>query len=100
MLMNFPRVSRYASDTKSFLRSVWQRRRTSPQKRSIAFRWEERGGGVKFLCLDKRRALELQVTHLEVHEVHQLGDFWLQDLHRLLIDLHSVGLLVAFHLRT
>lgn len=36
--------------------------------------------------------------HLEVHELHKLGDLWLQHLHRLLIDLHSVGLLVAFHL--
>lgn len=34
-----------------------------------------------------------------MHEIHQLGDFWLQDLHRLLIDLHPVGLFVAFHLR-
>lgn len=34
-----------------------------------------------------------------MHEIHQLGDFWFQDLHCLLIDLHSIGLLIAFHLR-
>lgn len=36
--------------------------------------------------------------YLEVHEVHEFCDFRLQNLHSLLIDLHSVGLLVAFHL--
>lgn len=38
-------------------------------------------------------------TYLEMHEIHQLGDFWFQDLHCLLIYLHSIGLLIAFHLR-
>jgi hypothetical protein len=38
MFMNFPRVSRYASDTKSFLFSSCDSRLTSPQKRSIALR--------------------------------------------------------------
>ena len=37
--------------------------------------------------------------YLEVHEVHQFGDFWLQHLYGLLVDLHSVRLLVALHLR-
>lgn len=37
--------------------------------------------------------------YLEIHEVHQLGDFWLQDFNRLLVDLNSVGLLIAFHLK-
>lgn len=39
------------------------------------------------------------IIYLEVHEVHQLGDFRLQDLHCLLVDLNSVGLLIAFHLK-
>lgn len=37
-------------------------------------------------------------TYLEVHELHELGHLGLQHLHSLLVDLHSVGLLVAFHL--
>ena len=36
--------------------------------------------------------------YLEVHEVHELGDLWLQHLHGLLVDLHAVGLLVTLHL--
>lgn len=36
--------------------------------------------------------------HLEVHEIHQLGDFRLQDLYSLLVDLHSVGLFITFYL--
>lgn len=36
--------------------------------------------------------------YLEVHKLHELGHFRLQHFHRLLVDLHSVGLLVAFHL--
>lgn len=39
------------------------------------------------------------LNYLEVHEIHQLGDFWLQDLHCLLIDLHSIRLFIALHLR-
>lgn len=39
------------------------------------------------------------IAYLEVHEVHQLGDFRLQDLHCLLVDLNSVGLFIAFHLK-
>lgn len=37
--------------------------------------------------------------YLKMHEIHQLSDFWFQDLHCLLIDLYSIGLLIAFHLR-
>lgn len=37
--------------------------------------------------------------YLKMHEIHQLGDFWFQDLHCLLVDLDSVGLFIAFHLR-
>lgn len=37
-------------------------------------------------------------SYLEVHELHELGDFRFQDLHCFLIDLNPVGLLVAFHL--
>lgn len=37
-------------------------------------------------------------AHLEVHELHELGDLWLQHFHGLLVDLHPVGLLIALHL--
>lgn len=37
--------------------------------------------------------------YLKMHEIHQLGDLWFQDLHCLFIDLYSIGLLIAFHLR-
>lgn len=37
--------------------------------------------------------------HLKVHELHELGDLGLQHFYRLLIDLYSVGLLIAFHLQ-
>ena len=37
-------------------------------------------------------------THLKVHELHELGDLWLQHLHRLLVDLDPIGLLIALHL--
>lgn len=37
--------------------------------------------------------------YLKMHEIHQLGDFWFQDLHSLFIDLYSIGLFIAFHLR-
>lgn len=39
------------------------------------------------------------IMYLEIHEVHKLGDFWLQDLNCLLIDLNSVGLFIALHLK-
>lgn len=39
------------------------------------------------------------IIYLEVHEVHELGDFRLQDLDCFLVDLNSVGLLIAFHLK-
>lgn len=102
--MNFPRVSRYASETKSFLRSVWHRRRTSPQKRSIAVRCKRgdvgpfnQGG---FYSEGNKIPTECGTfTYLKLHEIHQLGNFWFQDLHRLFIDLHSIGLLIALHLR-
>lgn len=37
-------------------------------------------------------------AYLKIHELHKLGDLWLQDFHCLLIDLHSVWLLITFHL--
>ena len=37
--------------------------------------------------------------HLKVHELHELGDLGLQHFYRLLINLYSVGLLIAFHLQ-
>lgn len=37
--------------------------------------------------------------YLKMHEIHQLGDFWFQDLHCLFIDLYPIGLFIAFHLR-
>lgn len=46
-----------------------------------------------------RGAAAVLVSYLEVHEVHQLGDLRLQHLHRLLVDLHPVGLLVTLHLK-
>lgn len=39
------------------------------------------------------------LSHLEVHELHELGDLRFQHLHSLLIDLHSVGLFITLHLR-
>lgn len=37
--------------------------------------------------------------YLKMHEIHQLGDFWFQDLYCLFIDLYPIGLFIAFHLR-
>lgn len=38
------------------------------------------------------------LTHLKVHELHELGDLWLQYFHCLLIDLYPVGLFIALYL--
>lgn len=55
---------------------------------------------IRFEWFPERAKTLLQIKHyLKVHELHQLGDFRLQNLHCLLIDLHSIGLLVAFHLQ-
>lgn len=39
------------------------------------------------------------LSHLEVHELHEFGDLRFQHLHSLLIDLHSVGLLITLDLK-
>lgn len=49
--------------------------------------------------LSPRQQPNVDGCYLEVHEVHQLGDLRLQHLHCLLVDLHSVGLLVALYLK-
>ena len=38
------------------------------------------------------------MCYLEVHEVHELGDFGLQDLNGLLVDLHPVRLFITLDL--
>lgn len=38
-------------------------------------------------------------TYLKIHELHKLGDFWLQNFYCLLINLHSVWLFITFHLQ-
>ena len=66
-------------------------------------RWRCAEGDKEEMKLLKRQSRRLSThmwmyIYLEVHEIHQLGDFRLQHLHCLLIDLHSVGLLIAFYL--